>query len=74
MVAPKSIRTLMRDRGCRLRPRVLTGYTQEGIMRDRILPFLDRLAAVSRPCIGAISVYRRPPVLIGAARGAAGAC
>jgi hypothetical protein len=64
----------MRDRGCRLRPRILTGYTQEGIMCDRILPFLDRTVGVSRPPIGAISACRRRPVLIGAARGAAVVC
>jgi hypothetical protein len=43
-------------------------------MRDRILTFLDRLVAVSRSRIGAISVFRRRPVLIGAARDAAGVC
>ena len=45
-VALRLIRTLTQDRGYRLRRRVLGAYTWEIIMRDRILPLLDRLLAV----------------------------
>ena len=45
-VALRLIRTLTQDRGYRLRRRVLSAYAWEVIMRDRILPLLDRLVAV----------------------------
>ncbi len=45
-VALSLIRTLTQDRGYRLRRRVLSAYTWEVIMRDGILPLLDRLVAV----------------------------
>ena len=45
-VASRLILTLTQDRGYRLRRRVLSAYTWEVIMRDRIVPLLDRLVAV----------------------------
>ena len=48
-VALRLIHTLMEDGGYRLRRRVLTSYTWEGIMRERIVPLLNHLVAVGRP-------------------------
>jgi len=45
-VALRLIQTLTQERGYRLRRRVLNAYTWEVIVRDRILPLLDRLLAV----------------------------
>ena len=48
-VALRLIHALMEERGYRLRRRVLASYTWEGIMRERIVPLLTRLAAVAPP-------------------------
>lgn len=47
--AQQIIHGLMDDRGYRLRRRILSGYAWDVIMRDRIVPLLTQLAAVSRP-------------------------
>jgi glycosyltransferase involved in cell wall biosynthesis len=47
-VAARLMQALMEDRGYRLRRRVLTSYTWEVIMRERIVPLLTQLAPVTR--------------------------
>ncbi|HLW60579.1 MAG TPA: glycosyltransferase family 4 protein [bacterium] len=48
-VALRLLHALMEEEGYRLRRRVLTSYSWEGIMRERIIPLLNRLVAVGRP-------------------------